>query len=440
MNTPSGIVPLIPVIICSLCALGSTIGAFFFYWRKRLIDDLPTSKTQGVFLGFTELKGSAESEAPLTGYLSGRQCVIYKWKVEEHWTRTVIETYTDSNGRLQTRTRTESGWKVIANGEELKPFYLKDDTGLIQVLPEKASLHDIKVFEQTCNPGDPLYFGKGPDFEIPNSDHRRRFQENAIPLHAVLYVLGNARERKDVVAAEIAYDKSSPMFVISTKTEKQVSRGYAGGFWGLLVPALILVMGGIIGTMAIYKTGIQWQPLVIGFAAFLFIIFIGWLWTVYNSLVSLRQRVLQSWSQVDIQLKRRNELIPNLVQVIEGYQRHEREVQQEIKELRGQLAATPPGISGEDYKGISSRLIFVAERYPELKASELFLTLQNSLTDTEQRIALARDYFNDVATFYNTRIEIIPDRIVAVILGLRPRQLMGAADFERAQIKVNLVS
>jgi hypothetical protein len=440
MNSPSGILPLLPVILCSAAALGSIIGSFFFYRRKRIIDDLPTSKTQGVFLGLAELKGTAESEAPLTSFIKGIECVTYKWKVEEHWSRWVTETYTDGQGHVHTRTRRESGWKTVAQGGESIPFYLKDDTGVIQVIPEKADVHDIEVFNETCGRENSLYYDKGPAYAIADSDHRRRFHETAIPLHTMLYILGNARERKDVVAAEIAHDKSSPMFIISTKTEKQVSGGFAAGFWSLLVLSLLLVMGGVVGTLLMLQAGIGWQPPVIGAAAWLVVIFVAWLWTVYNSLVNLRQRVLQAWSQVDVQLKRRNDLIPNLVHVVEGYRQHEREVQQDITELRGQLTATPPGTTGEDFKGITAMLRVMVESYPELKASELFLHLQRSLSDAEQRIALARDYFNDVATFYNTRLEIIPDRLVAAILRLKPRQLMGAAEFERAVVKVDLVS
>jgi hypothetical protein len=80
------------------------------------------------------------------------------------------------------------------------------------------------------------------------------------------------------------------------------------------------------------------------------------------------------------------------------------------------------------------------ERYPDLKASELFLKLQKELADTEQRIALARDYFNSIATFYNTRMEIVPDRFLAKTMKLKPQTLMSAADFERAPIVVNLAS
>jgi hypothetical protein len=100
---------LIPIIAGSLLAIGCLVGAFYNLNRKRLIDDLPTSKTQGVFIGLTELKGTAESDRPLTSYLAGLRCVIFNWHIEEHWSRTVTETYRDAQGHMQTRTRTESG-------------------------------------------------------------------------------------------------------------------------------------------------------------------------------------------------------------------------------------------------------------------------------------------------------------------------------------------
>jgi hypothetical protein len=167
---------------------------------------------------------------------------------------------------------------------------------------------------------------------------------------------------------------------------------------------------------------------------------LGWLWTVYNSLISLRQRVQQGWSQVDIELKRRNDLIPNLVQVVEGYAAHERGLQELVARLRQQISATPPGVAGPDYAGFMPTLRATVESYPDLKASELFLKLQKELSDTEQRIALSRDYFNQIVTFYNTRLEIVPDTFLAKTMKLKPQTLMGAADFERAPVKVNLVS
>jgi hypothetical protein len=175
-------------------------------------------------------------------------------------------------------------------------------------------------------------------------------------------------------------------------------------------------------------------------AGYLIVLILLWLWTTYNSLINLHHRVEQGWSQVEVQLKRRHDLIPNLVQVVEGYREHERETQTVLTELRQQMEATPSGVAGPDFKGIAPSLRVTIERYPELKASELFLKLQQSLVDTEQRIALARDYFNDIATFYNTRLEIIPDRYAAALARLRPATLMSAAEFERAPVGVNLAT
>ena len=203
----SGILPLSSVVLGSLAALGCLIGVFWALRHKRTIDDLPTSKTQGVFIGLAELKGTAESETPLTSYLAGAPCIQYAWQVDEHWSRTVTETYTDSKGHTQTRTRTESGWTKVAGGSQSIPFYLKDDTGIIRVVPDSAKIHSIKTFDETASRSNSLYFGKGPEHEIANSTHKRRFHETALPLHTMLYVMGQARERQDVVAAEIAYEK-----------------------------------------------------------------------------------------------------------------------------------------------------------------------------------------------------------------------------------------
>jgi len=419
--------------------LGCLIALFRVYSRKRIIDDTPTSKAQGVFIGMTELKGTAESEAPLVSYLSGIRTVHYSWHVSEHWQRIVTETYTDAQGRSHTRTRTESGWKQVANGDGSQPFYLKDDTSMVRVVPERASITGIETFNETVNRDDPLYFGKGPLQEVANSTHRRRFEETAVPLHAALYVMGQARQREDVVAAEIAADKAAPMFIISMKTERQVSTGYGrwAWFWGIF--GLLLAVGTAVAAGAVSNSFVAVPPVIAG-VAYLGALAIGWVWTVYNGLVNLHHRVEQAWSQVDVQLKRRNDLIPNLVEAVAGYRDYESGTQQLVTELRGQMAATPPGVSGPDFKGMAPGLRVVIERYPDLKTSESFLRLQNSLVDTEQRIALARDYFNETATFFNTRLAIIPERFVAALARFRPRALMSAADFERAPVRVVLAS
>jgi len=433
-----GVLPLLSIVLGGLGALGCLVGAFRALRRKRLIDDVPTSRTQGVFIGLAELKGTAESEMPLTSYLAGTRCVQYAWQVDEHWSRTVHETYTDAKGHTHSRTRTESGWTKVAGDSQSIPFYLKDDTGVIRVVPEGATIHSITVFNETCSPNSDSYYGKGPARGVPNSTHRRRFHETALPLHAMLYVMGQARERKDVVAAEIANDKDAPMFVISTRTEKQLSTSHARWFWIWLILGLALAMGGTVGWSMLVKASIAWQPLVAAAGGFIVALLLGWVWAVYNSLINLHHMVEQGWSQVDVQLKRRYDLIPNLLETVRGYRAYESEIQKLLAEMRTQTEATPPGVAGPDFKGIAPMLNVIVERYPELKANESFLRLQQALVDAEQRIAQARDYFNNIATFYNTRLDIIPDRFVGALARLRPRTLMAAADFERAPVQVRL--
>jgi hypothetical protein len=428
----------ISIIVGNVLALICLIGAFYFLRKKRMVDDTPTSKTLGVFIGLAELKGTAESDNPLTSYLAMAPCVLYRWKIEEHWSR--IVTTVGAKGAVSTHR--ESGWTTVAKGEQLPAFYLKDDTGVIRIVPQGAEIQDKEIYSKTCKRNDPLYFGKGPQNEISNSDHQRRFIETAILLHANLYIMGQARERDDIVAAEIAKDKKAPVFLISTRTEKQISSGLGMVFWVWVILGLLAAGGGVLIGNLVLNPGNSgdWQPYVIAIGSYLFIILLGWAWTVYNSLVNLGQRVKQGWSQVDIQLKRRNDLIPNLVQVVEGYAAHERGLQEMVAKMREQMSATPPGVAGPDYTGFMPMLRVTVESYPELKASELFLKLQKELSDTENRIALARDYFNQVVTFYNTRLEIIPDTFLARMMRLKPQTLMAAADFERAPVIVDLVS
>jgi hypothetical protein len=440
MSEPSQFAPFAPVLgllLGLLCLMASMRAGK----RRRLVDNLPTSRTTGVFIGLVELKGTAEVEQPLVSYLAVQPCVQYAWSVQEHWSRTVTETYTDSNGKTQTRTRHESGWTTVASGGEMIPFFLKDTEGVIRILPMGATLQPMGMFDTTCGLGDALYYGKGPQGAVSNSDFRRRFCETGIPLHTPLYVMGQARERDDMVAAEIAEDKNAPMFLISTKSEEQVSSGFAWAYigWGIL--------GGILGLAGIFARermlNIE-SPVVLAYAlvagGYAMAWFLAWVWMVYNSMVDLRQRVNQGWSQVDVQLKRRHDLIPNLVQTIQGLRDYEQNLQVELAALRAQSTATPPGEPGPDYRACSQTLVAVAERYPAIKAQESFLNLQKNLADTEQRIALARGYFNDIATFYNTRLEVIPDRFIAVLAGMKPQALMAANEFERAPVVVELAS
>ncbi len=143
----------------------------------------------------------------------------------------------------------------------------------------------------------------------------------------------------------------------------------------------------------------------------------------YNNLVKLRQRVQNSWSQVDVQLKRRYDLIPNLVNSVKGYAGHEKDVLERVTQARNM--AMNAGNLGEQAQaenslsGALKSLFAVAEAYPELKANTNFLQLQNELSDTENKIAFSRQFYNDTVQNFNTRIELFPANLVAGMLGFQ---------------------
>lgn len=426
-------------IVCgfSLAALLLLWGSLVLRRKQRLLRDLPTSKTRGVFIGLVELKGSAECSEPLRALLSEQPCVHYETEVSERWSRLVVETTTDSKGRSQTRTRTETGWTPVLQKGELADFYLRDDTGSVLIRPEGAKLEPLTLFEKTVPRGDPLYYAKAPPLSVPNSDHVRRFVERGIPLHTPLYLVGQARERKDLVAPEIAADKTAPLFLISTRPEEKVSRGYSLGSWTLWLLGLAAAVGGPLVLSQGMKLPLSPYWTLAAGAAFFLLWGLFWIWVVFNSLIGLRERVRRAWSLVDVELKRRHDLIPSLAAVLGAMKGHEAQVQTLAAELRTQALATPPGQPGPDPAGLTPLLVAVQERYPELKANEGFARLSRELIETEQRIALARTYYNDIATHYATRLEVVPDRFVARLAALRPSPLLETQGFERAPVPVS---
>jgi len=160
----------------------------------------------------------------------------------------------------------------------------------------------------------------------------------------------------------------------------------------------------------------------------------------YNRLVRLRVRTENAWSQIDVQLRRRYDLIPNLVEAVKGYAAHEREVFEEVTKARAQAEAAS-GVKDQAQAenqltaGIR-RLIAVAENYPQLKASENFLALQEELTGTESKIAFARQFYNDQVQSLNTLIQSFPSRIVASLGGFEPREFFDIEEPARGPVSV----
>jgi LemA protein len=146
-----------------------------------------------------------------------------------------------------------------------------------------------------------------------------------------------------------------------------------------------------------------------------------WLVGMYNGLVRLKNQVKNAWAQIDVQLKRRHDLIPNLVETVKGYAAHEKSTLDDVVRARTQ-AVSAQGVENQaraeqELTGALGRLMVVVEQYPDLKANQNFLGLQEELTSTENRIGFSRQHYNDSVMHYNTRIQSFPQNVVAGMFG-----------------------
>lgn len=162
----------------------------------------------------------------------------------------------------------------------------------------------------------------------------------------------------------------------------------------------------------------------------------------YNGLVRARNRVSEAWSGVDVQLRRRASLVPNLVETVAGYAQHERGTLEEVTRARGAAQAGAPGAdvaaSQDQLTRALGRLLAVSEQYPQLRASENFQRLQSELSDIEDRIAYARQFYNRTVLAYNNRVATFPSAVLATAFGFRPREYFEADEAARQEMLIHM--
>ena len=174
------------------------------------------------------------------------------------------------------------------------------------------------------------------------------------------------------------------------------------------------------------------------------IVFVAGIWFIstYNSLTALRLRVQNAWQQINVQLKRRYDLIPNLMESVKGYMQYEQDTLQKVIDARSKaMASTGVRQSAEAQTALSESLgkVFaLMENYPELKANQNVLDLQEELTTTENQIAFARQYYNDLVTQFNTKQQVFPSNVIAGMFGFQPSEFYVVPEAETALPKVNL--
>ena len=180
------------------------------------------------------------------------------------------------------------------------------------------------------------------------------------------------------------------------------------------------------------------SPLLI--AGIVVVVLVLFVWSMYNSLVTLRVRIKEAMSQIDVQLKRRSDLIPNLVETVKGYAKHEKSVFEDVTKARSTLmkADGPREKAAADnmLTGALKSLFAVAENYPTLRASENFKELQEELSDTEDKVAYARQFYNNVVMEYNTNVAMFPNALIANSFGFNPEEFYEATDEDRKKVEV----
>ena len=163
---------------------------------------------------------------------------------------------------------------------------------------------------------------------------------------------------------------------------------------------------------------------------------------IYNSLATLRQRVKNAWSQIDVQLQRRFDLIPNLVESVKGYMTHETDVLTKVTELRtawaGATSIKDKANIDNELSGALKTIMAVSENYPDLKANQNFSELQEELRNTENKISYSRQFYNDTVTRYNTKLAVFPSNIIGSMFNFKPETLFEAESPEaRKNVKVD---
>jgi LemA protein len=167
---------------------------------------------------------------------------------------------------------------------------------------------------------------------------------------------------------------------------------------------------------------------------------IAFVWFLYNSIIVAKQRVSEAFSGIDVQLKRRTDLIPNLVETVKGYAKHEKAIFEKVAEERQNLvSAKGPAEKAQANNQLSETLksiLAIAENYPDLKASQNFMELQEEISDTENKVAYARQFYNSTVLDYNTKLLVFPNVFFAKLFNFKNAEFFGATAEEKKPVKV----
>jgi len=411
-----------PVMAIKFFISGLVIAIGGIYFTKEFlkaekiifeIESLPLLKTdeatEGVpFAG----EGIVEAEKILKSPYTNTPCVYF---------HAIKEKYVERGKR--------SYWEIIENIALFVPFYIKDKRGKLKVdltnldddfsgykIP-KRNIPDPKNSEVDCDAllkHHPCIETKKSIFHFPIKS-RYRISEFVLKPGTKVFVYGMvSRKNGQLVLHE---DERNPLIISKKNRDQYVQEFYRGG--NLVYLCHFLVAAGFTLSLLAINYFLKLDPIKI-----LILIFAGnaiilgsAIFSIYNRIITLKNRALNSLSNLDVELKRRADLIPNIVEVVKGYARHESEIQRIVAESRAKIIFSKE--LKKEKEPVIPSLVAAIENYPNLRASENFQFLMKVLVDTEERIAYCREFYNRTVRKYNTLLKQIPFLFVSSILGMK---------------------
>jgi len=344
-------------------------------------------------------------------------------------------------------------WEVVENVALFVPFYIKDERGKLKIdltnldddfsrykiLSRVESIPDPKNSEIDCDailkhhPYHPRIEIESKVFYLPSSV-RYRISEFVLKPGTKVFVHGMvSRKNNELVLHEA---EEYPLVISKKERDQYVQDFYRGG--NLVYLSHFLVAVGFTVALLAINYFLKINPVKL--LTYLFVgntIILGSaLFSLYNRIITLKNRALNSLSNIDIELKRRTDLIPNIVEVVKGYTKHESEIQKIVAEGRAKVTFSKE--LKKEGKPVIASLVATIENYPDLKASENFQSLMRILVDTEERIAYCREFYNRSVRKYNTLIRQIPFLFVSLPLKLREMDFISIARGEEIKPKVSV--
>lgn len=389
----------ISIIWIGLALIFVFIGAQYGFKKiktKRYIENIPTTSTAGLAYGPAEIKGKSEfiSSNVLKGPLTGAACVYFRHKITE---------------KRRSGKKTET--VVIKDEQEFVEFSCRDSEGSIGIDP------------------------KGAEFSTQLKSKKRVGRQTHYEWHiaesSALYILGSAvidKEKGDRLLMGEGDNDNFP-FIISDETETEVMLNQSrSGLFGIGLAqngfvCLVLAIFGSVGSFAAsdFLFSALFSPLFLGFCM---------LALMFNDLVFLRNRVKRAWANIEVSLKKRADLIPNLEKITMGYLSHEQSVLDSVTKLRSALvnkvSYSPSEVDNamKEESALTGRLLAIREEYPDLKANEMMEDFMNQLTRMENEVALMRSGYNDGIEHYRTVKRRIPEVFIAKAFKFEEFQLL----------------